>query len=617
MSCIASITLFHGDLGRKGESTLEETFIGTSDTTYSVDINVAALGYAAYSRYRNAGTDMSGNFTISEGVYRDINFFICNQGNFTIWTGGGSASVYRYHSGNGPYAWTFTTPYASTWYIVYDNKFSVIQGKHVIGWHADEYKSSYYVVNKDAWTSTDPAECGPGGQVAWSFSGTNTAAGIKVMALDSANFLKLKNFQSYTYYQLSNGSYYSASGTWIPPSVATWNIVFMHVGPSTSSTNLTFSTTFTYDDSYEQNDAFANAATLSTGTYANLRCFDDDWYRVYVSAATLLTITMDSISASDPDLQLYNSGQTLLASSANSGTTTETIYYLTTSSGYYYIRAFPFSGLPSYRLTISTVADDFYEENDAFISAAYISAGSTYNNLRAFDDDWYQVYLSAGTILNVSIAISNSQYLSAYLYNSGQSTLASDGSSASNLFMSYFITTSGYYYIQTVPSYGYRPYYSLTTTTVSDDYYEDNDAISSAASISTGTTYYNLKAFDDDWYKIYVNAGNQLNVSLTKYGSGYAYIYLYNPSESLLASWTGSANLQSLTYHVTTAGYYYIKVDYSGSGTSSYDLSTTITPDPSPPGPSVDGYNAWMLVFCTISALALVLRFKGKSKIFR
>nr|MDO8116336.1 PPC domain-containing protein [Candidatus Sigynarchaeota archaeon] len=329
-----------------------------------------------------------------------------------------------------------------------------------------------------------------------------------------------------------------------------------------------------------------------------------------------LTITMDSITASDPDLQLYNSGQTLLASSANSGTTTETISYLTTSSGYYYIRAFPFSGLPSYRLIISTVADDFYEENDAFASAAYISTGSTYNNLRGFDDDWFQVYINAGTILNVSISITNSQYLSVYLYNSGQSTLASDGSSTSSLFMSYLITTSGYYYIQTVPGYGYRPYYSLTTTTASDDYYEENDAISSAASISTGTIY-GLKAFDDDWYKIYVNAGNTLNVSLTKYGSGYAYLYLYNPSESLLASWTGTATLQTLTYHVTSAGYYYIKVDYSGGGTPSYDLSASITQDPTPPGPVVDGYNMWMLAFCVISVLAVALRFKGKMKIFR
>jgi hypothetical protein len=607
------MALFNVNFGGKDEPVFDSNGISSSDTSYSVNINVPTAGYAWFSRYRSAGTDMSGNFTIPDGVYRDINFFVCDQANFDIWTGGGSASVYKYHSGNGPYAWTFTTPTTSTWYIVYDNKFSALQGKHVVGWHADEYKSTYYVVNKDAWTSADAAECGPGGQVAWSFSGTNTGAGIKVMALDSANFLKIKNSQSYSYTTLSDGSYYSASGTWVPTSVATWNIVFMHVGPSTSSTNLTFSATTTYDDSYEQNDAFANAATLSTGTYSNLCCFDDDWYRVYVSAATLLTITMDSITVSDPDLELYNSGQSLLAYSTNVGTTTETITYLTTSSGYYYIRAHPYSGLPHYRLIISTVADDGYEENDIFANAAYISTDYTYNNMRAFDNDWYQVYVSAGTILNVSITISNSQYLSAYLYNSAQSTLASDGSSSSALFLSYLISTTGYYYIQTVPSSGYRPYYSLTTTTASDDSYEENDVLSSAASLSTGTTYYNLKAFDDDWYYFYVNAGNQLNVSLTKYGSGYAYLYLYNPSESLLASWTGSSDHQSLVYHVTTAGYYYIMVDYS-SGTSSYDLTSSITADSPPPGPSVDGYNAWVLVFCTLSALAIVL-YKGKSRI--
>ncbi|NMC06691.1 MAG: hypothetical protein GYA24_15845 [Candidatus Lokiarchaeota archaeon] len=328
---------------------------------------------------------------------------------------------------------------------------------------------------------------------------------------------------------------------------------------------------------------------------------------------TLLTITVDSIASGDPDLYLYDSGQAGLASSTQSGTTTETVTYLVTSSGYYYINVHPWSGLAQYRLVISTVSDDAYEENDVFANAASISSGYTYNNLRGFDNDWYRVYVYAGTILNVSITISNSQYLSAYLYNSAQSTLASDGSSSSALFLSYLITTTGYYYIQTVPSSGNRPYYSLTTTTASDDSYEENDVLSSAASLSTGTTYYNLKAFDDDWYYFYVNAGNQLNVSLTKYGSGYAYLYLYNPSESLLASWTGSSDHQSLVYHVTTAGYYYIKVDYS-SGTSRYDLTSSITADSTPPGPSVDGYNTWILVFCTLSALAIVL-YKGKSRI--
>jgi len=609
-SCFFLIALLNVDIGGTGEAVFDSNGICSSDTTYSVDINVAATGWQAMYKYRSAGVSMSGNFTIPDGVYRDINFFICDQANFNIWKGGGTASVYKLHTGNGPYAWTFTVPSSNTWYIVYDNTFSLLQGKHVVGWHADTYKASYYVTNKDEWASADAAECGPGGLISWSFSGTNTGAGIKVMALDSANFAKLKDSQTYLSTILSDGSYYSSSGTWIPSTVAIWNIVFMHVGPSTSSTNITFSATTTYDDSYEQNDAFANAAIITTGTHSNLRCFDEDWYKIYISTHTLVTITVDSIASGDPDLYLYDSGQANLASSAHSGTTAETITYLITSSNYYYIWVDPWSGLAEYRLTISTVADDGYEDNDNFVNAAYLSSSSTYYNLRAFDDDWYKIYVNAGNIFNISVEISSGGYLTATLYNSEQSWITSDGPTNSQLFISQLITTSGYYYILLDPDSGSMPYYSLGTTLDSDDSYEDNDAISSAASLSTGTTYYNLKAFDDDWYKIYVNAGNQLNVSLTKYGSGLIYLYLYNPSESLLASSTGSSN-QSLEYHVTTAGYYYIKVDYS-SGTSSYDLTSSITAD-NTSGPGIDGYNTWILVFCTLSALGIVL-YKGKLK---
>jgi len=81
------------------------------------------------------------------------------------------------------------------------------------------------------------------GKIQWSFSGSNTNVGITVRAMEYSEYLDFVGGYSYTYYSLSSGSYYSASGTWTPSKQAVWYIIFWNHDSVMQSTYLIYSAT--------------------------------------------------------------------------------------------------------------------------------------------------------------------------------------------------------------------------------------------------------------------------------------------------------------------------------------------------------------------------------------
>lgn len=73
----------------------------------------------------------------------------------------------------------------------------------------------------------------------WSFTGSNNFVGITLRAMTSVNFQKFKNGVAYSYFILSEGNYYIASGSWTPPSKAYWYLVFINWDPDQQSTDVT------------------------------------------------------------------------------------------------------------------------------------------------------------------------------------------------------------------------------------------------------------------------------------------------------------------------------------------------------------------------------------------
>ena len=113
-------------------------------------------------------------------------------------------------------------------------------------------------------------------------------------------------------------------------------------------------------DQYEINDTTTKATVISPGNtyYATIHNTSDvDYYKLTTSSSSVLTINLSNIpSGTNYNLELYNSSNTRVAYSLNSGTTAETITY-TASAGTYYIKVFSASGANwqnKYKLTTAS-----------------------------------------------------------------------------------------------------------------------------------------------------------------------------------------------------------------------------------------------------------------------
>ncbi|MHA1899124.1 MAG: clostripain-related cysteine peptidase [Promethearchaeota archaeon] len=120
-----------------------------------------------------------------------------------------------------------------------------------------------------------------------------------------------------------------------------------------------------------------------------------------------------------------------------------------------------------------------------------------------------------------------------------------------------------------------------------DDSFEENDDFSTAALV-TPQFYHNLRIIngDSDFFKISLNSGDFLNVSL--YFSNVNLdldLYLYDSSQTELNESTSVADYEEVSYHISSSGIYYIEVyPYSApsSSYSDYDLLIKApTPDDS------------------------------------
>jgi protocatechuate 3,4-dioxygenase beta subunit len=95
------------------------------------------------------------------------------------------------------------------------------------------------------------------------------------------------------------------------------------------------------DDGFEDNDDMAHAAQISAGKYTNLKLYDDDWYKVYVSGGKDMKVsiqgTFGGAHLGDIDVEIYDgSGDFIVA--GISGRDSETIFATDLSAGWYYIK---------------------------------------------------------------------------------------------------------------------------------------------------------------------------------------------------------------------------------------------------------------------------------------
>jgi len=107
------------------------TAVPLVDPDWPFDVWVPALSYYYLYAVRYTGTGLYGRFDVTSSG--GIDFFVCDQSNFDLWTSGYTASVYALRQNIGGANWTLIVPTTDTWYIMYSNMDSIFMQAHVIG----------------------------------------------------------------------------------------------------------------------------------------------------------------------------------------------------------------------------------------------------------------------------------------------------------------------------------------------------------------------------------------------------------------------------------------------------------------------------------------------------
>lgn len=364
------------------------------------------------------------------------------------------------------------------------------------------------------------------------------------------------------------------------------------------------------NDGFEDNDTLATPAQITGGVISNLFACpnDDDYYSLLMGANDVLTVDASFVlGEGNIDLQLYNPAGTVVASGVLNQSN-ESITFTAVTAGAHVLRVFLQSDLGaspgnSYSLNVqhnaAPCAQDTFEDNDSELTARALAAGTYLTmNVCLMDDDFYSIPVNAGDTIGASVSFTNSEGdLDLRLLNPLGFSVASSGGTGNTESISFTANLTGTYTLRVYlfsdnGSVAGNPY-SLTLaitpamsnpTTCTSDQLEENDTQAAAVALP-GNSASNLTSCtgDDDYYRYALNAGDRVQVNATfTDAEGDIDISLLNAAGTSVASSAGTADNESFTYTVATAGTYALRVTlYADAGNSpgnTYGLSVTVTP---------------------------------------
>jgi PKD repeat protein len=341
------------------------------------------------------------------------------------------------------------------------------------------------------------------------------------------------------------------------------------------------------DDIYEENDQASFATNINSQlntTIPDLVAIDSDWYYFDASDNALVTVKLDYIAAKGYlTLLVYQKDGIYLDLLASVGTAADNeIYYFGVennppSSETYYIKIDNFENNTAYNLSVNTDlgADDMYDplsgnDNDFINSPAVpLLSEGVYNNLVCIDKDFYNITLTAGQWLNISIYFENDDGdLDIYLYEPHSLTsIASSWYWEDNEELIFYCNYTATYSIKIHP-YEINLKYNMTLNTSQvfyNDVYDGNNELwdqrANFPQISMGVRYTNLSAWDEDWYAINLTAGSSLVVAIWFNNSfGVLYLRLYNSFHTLVSNSFSSDPNEYIDYTVPSSGVYYVNI---------------------------------------------------------
>jgi hypothetical protein len=391
---------------------------------------------------------------------------------------------------------------------------------------------------------------------------------------------------------------YDSQILYTPTATGTYYLGCSGYQQSTGAYVLAASAPVVSDDYAGDNSTTGSVAIGATVEGSIETAGDHDRFAVTLTAGRRYTFNLDpetSNALSDPYLQLYSSGGTLLADDDDSGPGyASQITYTPTTSGVYYLDSSGYStatGTYALSAQVAAVVDDY--AGSTATTGRLTPASSTTGTIEtAGDSDWFAISLSAGQryTFNLNPGSSGSALSDPMLslYDSSGTLLDSNDDTdglASQLTVT--VPDGGTYYLG-ASAYGTLTggYTLLASAGVPDDDYAATTSTTGRLTPAGSVTGTIETAGDGDWFAISLVAGQRYSFNLDGASGGLPdpYLNLYNASGTLLDANDDSNGLNSqIVYTAASSGTYYLGAYGYSSQTGAYTLHSSA-------GTSTDDY---------------------------
>ncbi len=314
----------------------------------------------------------------------------------------------------------------------------------------------------------------------------------------------------------------------------------------------------------------------------------DDLYKINLSPGEVLYVTLNGAGGTDFDLYVYENvlfwDEYIITGSATD-TSTEEVAFVAWETGYYILNVYSYEGSGDYNLDIEIIETISLDDGDNTISSAFpLDRGDTISDglNEYYDrDDYYSVYVNQGEILYafLEVPVQTATDFDLYIYDESGNTMGVSEAAYGNEELSIYATNTGNYYVNAW-AYDGIGIYSLYVETFIGPSSDSNNALNSAQEIYNGAYFSEtLNGYEgvdtDDYYAIYLGAGDTITASMTGPGDADFDLYLYDEDGNIVAYSEEYTSSETIVYSAPYEGYYYVN-PYAFEGSGPYTLSVNI-----------------------------------------
>lgn len=321
-------------------------------------ISLTSLSAGTSFNYSITSVCSTGTGTAATGTFMTISTSCGNVSNLaaaSITSSGASLSwtaVSEALSYNIQYKPSTSTTWTTTTSTTASKAITGLAASTVYNWQVQTVcngLSGTYVAGANFTTAAPPACSAPAGLAASSISSSGATLSWTAVTGAASYNIQYKTSTATTWTTVTSTTASRSLTGLAANTVYNWQVQTVCTGATSTyaaGTNFTTLASTACSDIYETNNTSTAAKTIATNTDISgliSSGTDKDWFKFStVSPNTNIKVTLTNL-AKDYDLRLYNSGASLLTTSAAAGTTSESITRNTTTAATYLLQVYPYS----------------------------------------------------------------------------------------------------------------------------------------------------------------------------------------------------------------------------------------------------------------------------------